>query len=70
MTYDGKDVYSHDIEKVSAKAHSLICNDGFFDGNKRISVAVMVIMRKLNNIKEGYAQKELIGLGLSTAEGL
>jgi len=69
MTYDGKDLYSDNIEKISVIAHSLICNHGFVDGNKRIGVAVMVIMLKLNNIKVGYTQKELIDLGLRTAEG-
>jgi len=69
MTYDGRDLYSDNIEKISVIAHSLICNHGFVDGNKRIGVAVMVIMLKLNNIKVGYTQKELIDLGLRTAEG-
>jgi len=46
MTYDGKDLYSDNIEKISVIAHSLICNHGFVDGNKRIGVAVMVIMLK------------------------
>lgn len=69
MTYDGRDLYSDNIEKISVIAHSLICNYGFVDGNKRIGVAVMVIMLKLNNIKVGYTQKELIDLGLRTAEG-
>jgi death on curing protein len=69
MTYDGRDLYSDNIEKISVIAHSLICNRGFVDGNKRIGVAVMAIMLKLNNIKVGYTQNELIDLGLRTAEG-
>lgn len=69
MTYDGRDLYSDNIEKISVIAHSLICNHGFVDGNKRIGVAVMVIMLKLNNIKVSYTQQELIDLGLKTAEG-
>lgn len=69
MTYDGKDLYPSIIEKISAIAHSLISNHGFVDGNKRIGVAVMVIMLKMNNVKVCYTQKELIELGLKTAEG-
>jgi len=69
MTYDGKDLYPSIIEKISAIAHSLISNHGFIDGNKRIGVAVMLIMLKMNNVKVRYAQKELIELGLKTAEG-
>jgi death on curing protein len=69
MTYDGKDLYPGIIEKISVTAYSLICNHGFVDGNKRIGVAVMVIMLKMNNVKVNYTQKELINLGLRTAEG-
>ena len=70
MTYDGKDLYPSINEKIAVLAHSLISNHGFVDGNKRIGVAVMVILLKMNNIKVSYTQKELIDLGLRTAEGL
>ncbi|HBP63284.1 MAG TPA: type II toxin-antitoxin system death-on-curing family toxin [Desulfosporosinus sp.] len=69
MTYDGKDLYPSIFEKISVIAHSLISNHGFVDGNKRIGVATMVIMLKMNNVKVCYTQKELIDLGLGTAEG-
>ncbi len=70
MTYDCKDLYMSIIEKIAVIAHSLISNHGFVDGNKRIGVAVMVILLKMNNIKVSYTQKELIDLGVRTAEGL
>lgn len=70
MTYDGKDLYPSITEKIAVMAHSLISNHGFVDGNKRIGVAVMVILLKMNNIKVSYTQQELIDLGLKTAEGL
>ncbi len=69
MTYDSKDLYPSNIEKISVISHSLICNHGFIDGNKRIGVAVLVLMLKLNNIDVRYTQNELIDLGLKTAEG-
>ena len=69
MTYDGKDLYPSIIEKVSVTAHSLISNHGFVDGNKRIGVAVLLIMLKMNNIEVCYNQNELIDLGLRIAEG-
>ncbi|HEX9060182.1 MAG TPA: type II toxin-antitoxin system death-on-curing family toxin [Clostridia bacterium] len=70
MTYDGKDLYPNINEKIAVIAHSLISNHGFVDGNKRIGVAVMLILLKMNNIKVSYSQKELIDVGLRTAEGL
>ncbi|MHB8065038.1 MAG: type II toxin-antitoxin system death-on-curing family toxin [Ruminiclostridium sp.] len=70
MTYDGKDLYPSIIEKISVIAHSLISNHGFVDGNKRIGIAVMVIMLKMNSVKVSYTQQDLIDLGLKTAESL
>jgi death-on-curing protein len=69
-TYDGKDLYSSDTDKISVIAHSLICNHGFVDGNRRIGISVMLILLKMNNIKVKYTQKELVELGLKTAEGI
>ena len=69
-SYDGIDLYPNIIDKISAITHSLVGNHGFIDGNKRIGVAVMVLLLKMNSIKIYYTQKELIELGLKTAEGL
>jgi death-on-curing protein len=70
MTYDGKDLYPTIIDKIAVITYSLIHNHGFVDGNKRIGIAVMIILLKMNNIKVYYTQQELIDLGLKTAEGL
>ncbi|MCD5414080.1 MAG: type II toxin-antitoxin system death-on-curing family toxin [Clostridiales bacterium] len=68
-TFDGKDLYNTDIEKISAITHSLISNHPFVDGNKRIGVSVMLILLQLNNIKIQYQQSELVDLGLGIASG-
>jgi death on curing protein len=70
ITYDGRDLYPSIIEKIAVIAHSLIGNHGFIDGNKRIGVAVLLILIKMNNISISYTQQELIDLGLKTAEGI
>lgn len=44
-------------------------NHGFVDGNKRIGVAVMLLLLKLNDIKIKYSQKDLIKLGFGIADG-
>lgn len=67
VTYDGIDLYPSLNEKIAAVAHSLIRNHAFVDGNKRISVAAMVILLKMNSINVSYTQQELIDLGLKTA---
>ncbi|WP_425325987.1 type II toxin-antitoxin system death-on-curing family toxin [Paenibacillus barcinonensis] len=44
-------------------------NHGFIDGNKRIGVATMLLLLRLNEISVKYEQEELVELGLQTAEG-
>ena len=69
ITYDGEDLYPSIMEKIAVITHSLISNHGFLDGNKRIGIAVMVFLLKMNNFALKWTQGELIELGLKTAEG-
>lgn len=69
ITFDGKELYESTEMKIAVIAHGLIKNHGFIDGNKRIGVAVMILLLKLNNITIKYSQQELINLGLRTTEG-
>lgn len=69
MTYGGRDLYPTILEKIAVVTHSLITNHGFVDGNKRIGVAVMILLLKMNNIKIKYTQQEIVDLGLKVAEG-
>ncbi|WP_338026009.1 type II toxin-antitoxin system death-on-curing family toxin [Abyssisolibacter fermentans] len=68
VSFDGKDLYKTDIEKISAITYSLINNHAFIDGNKRIGVSIMLLLLRINNINLAYTQEELIDLGLSIAE--
>jgi len=69
MTFDGKDLYPETIEKIAVITYSLIKNHGFVDGNKRIGVATMILLLKLNDINVRFSQRELINLGLEVADG-
>ena len=69
MTYDGKDLYPGIVDKIAVTAYSLISNHGFVDGNKRIGIAVLLLLLRVNDIEISYTQKELIELGLGIAEG-
>ena len=69
ITFDGKELYEGVPRKVSVITFSLIKNHGFVDGNKRIGVAVMLLLLRLNGYQIKYSQEELIDLGLGTAEG-
>lgn len=69
MTFDGRELFDSTEMKISVISHGLIRNHGFVDGNKRIGIAVMILLLKMNNIKIKYSQQELIELGLGVAEG-
>ena len=69
MTYGGRDLYPTTLEKIAVITHSLIAFHGFVDGNKRIGVAVMILLLKMNNVKIKYTQQEIVELGLKVAEG-
>lgn len=69
MTFGGMELHTPDERKIAVITHSLICNHGFVDGNKRIGVAVMNLLCKMNGIILVYTQQELIELGLAVASG-
>ena len=70
VTFESKDLYIDIIDKIAAITYGLIQNHGFVDGNKRIGIAVMLFLLKLNELKIRYSQEELIKLGLGIADGL
>ena len=70
VTFESKDLYKDIIDKIAAITYGLIQNHGFVDGNKRIGIAVLLFLLKLNELKIRYSQEELIKLGLGIADGL
>ncbi|MDQ0170519.1 type II toxin-antitoxin system death-on-curing family toxin [Paenibacillus tundrae] len=68
-TFDGQELYEGNKKKISVTTFALIKNHGFIDGNKRIGVATMLLLLRLNDISLKYEQEELVELGLNTAEG-
>ena len=59
--------YPSVIAKTAAIAHGLGSNHGFIDGNKRVGVAVMLLILRKNDVQLSYTQQELIRLGLDIA---
>lgn len=68
QTFDGLELYTEDIIKIAVIAYSVTNNHSMIDGNKRLGVALMGVLCKLNNIKLRYSQNELIELGLKIAQ--
>ena len=68
-TFDGNDLYETIEDKIAAITFSLVNNHGFVDGNKRVGIAVMLLLLKLNAYTMQYSQEELIVMGISIADG-
>ena len=64
MSFGGQDLYKSDYEKISAIVYSLATNHPMNDGNKRIAVAMLILLCKENSINISFTQEELIDLGL------
>lgn len=67
--FGGYDIYRSTAQKAAAVCCGLIENHGFIDGNKRIGIAVMLLILKKNGCTLHYSQEELIQLGLGIAQG-
>lgn len=58
-TFDGNDLYEMTEDKIAAITFGLINNHGFVDGNKRVGIAVMLLLLKLNDYTLHYSKKSL-----------
>ena len=68
QTFDRVDLYPTISEKAARLLFTLCKNHPFFDGNKRVSVAAMLVTLRLNHISLLYTQQELVELGLNVAK--
>ena len=68
--FSGVEAYPDVIGKAAAAGCGLVQNHGFIDGNKRIGVAVMLLILRRNGVTLRYTQDELAQLGLGLAQGL
>lgn len=65
--FGGYERYASVEAKAAAIAHGLGSNHGFVDGNKRVGVAVLLLILRKNDVRLSYSQEELIRLGLDIA---
>lgn len=67
--FGGVEAHKGIIAKASAVGCGLTQNHGFVAGNKRIGMAVMLLILRRNGVELEYTQAELIALGLEVAQG-
>lgn len=67
--FGGVEAHRGIIAKAAAVGCGLTQNHGFIDGNKRIGMAVMLLILRRNGVRIVYTQTELVMLGLDVAQG-
>lgn len=67
--FAGVEAHPGIVAKAAAVGCGLTQNHGFIDGNKRIGMAVMLLILRRNGVALAYTQDELVALGLAVAQG-
>ena len=68
-TFDSKDLFPTDLEKIVRISYGLITNHAFRDGNKRVGIGALILMLDENNINIKISHKDLIGIGYAVGSG-
>ncbi len=69
-TFDGVELYPTKEEKAAKLGFSLISNNAFLDGNKRIGIFVIISFLELNGISLIATDEDVISLGMNVASGV
>ena len=67
--FGGKEFYPSKEEKGARLGYTLIPNNAFVDGNKRIGMYVMLTFLEVNGIRMHCSNEEVATVGLSVADG-
>jgi death-on-curing protein len=65
----GEDVYASIHEQAAALLHSLACNHGLVDGNKRLALAATLAFYGMNGMRVTLTNDEAYRLIMSVAAG-
>ena len=68
-TFEGKELYPTKEEKAARIGASLVSNNAFLDGNKRIGMYVMLTFLEVNGIRVKCTDEDIVRAGLSLADG-
>ena len=69
QTFDGKDLYPTDIEKIARLGFGLASNHAFVDGNKRIGAMMTQLLLKWNGYDLTLRSGELAEMFIAIADG-
>ena len=69
QTFDGKELYPTDIEKIARLGFGLASNHAFVDGNKRIGAMMTQLLLKWNGYDLTLRSGELADMFIAIADG-
>ena len=69
QTFDGKELYPTDLEKIARLGFGLASNHTFVDGNKRIGAMMTQLLLKWNGYDLTLHTGELADMFISIADG-
>ena len=69
QTFDGKELYPTDIEKIARLGFGLASNHAFVDGNKRIGAMMTQLLLKWNGYDLTLHTGELADIFIAIADG-
>lgn len=68
-TFGGEDLYPDVVTKAAALMHSLVMNDPFVDGNKRVGAHAGIVFLLVNHVDPEFSSAELTEVTLGVARG-
>ena len=69
QTFDGKELYPTDLEKIARLGFGLASNHAFVDGNKRIGAMMTQLLLKWNGYALPLHNGELADIFIAIADG-
>ena len=69
QTFDGKELYPTDLEKIARLDFGLASNHAFVDGNKRIGAMMTQLLLKWNGYELTLRSGELADMFIAIADG-
>ena len=69
QTFDGKELYPTDLEKIARLGFGLASNHAFVDGNKRIGAMMTQLLLKWNGYDLTLHTDELADMFIAIADG-
>ena len=69
QTFDGKELYPTDLEKIARLGFGLASNHAFVDGNKRIGAMMTQLLLKWNGYELTLRSGELADMFIAIADG-